>query len=97
MIKLGAEDTKTEVPRIQVRSSRGRTSVGCVEALACEIRSGLDDALSETALQVAVDVEPKLLELGQPRPRPGAPGRLTEVGQRRGKLTIRRQRDLVDV
>jgi len=28
---------------------------------------------------VALDVEPKLLELGQPRPRPKAPGRLTEL------------------
>ena len=75
---------------------KGLTSVG-VEALACEIRSGLDNTLSEAALQVAVDVEPKLLEPGQTRLRPGAPSRFTEVGQRRGKLAVRRQRDPVDV
>ncbi len=48
---------------IQERSSGGLTSVE-VEASAREIRCGVDDALPEAALQVAVDVEPELLELG---------------------------------
>src|SRR5262245_39337982 len=49
------------------------------------------------ALQIAEGVEPELLELGGPRQRPGPPERLEEVRQRRGKLTVRRQRHLVDV
>src|SRR5262245_45952900 len=60
-------------------------------------RRGLDDSSSKVALQVAVDVQTKLLESGCSSERPRAFERLKEILERWRQLTVGWQGDVIDV
>src|SRR5262245_58778654 len=60
-------------------------------------RRGLDDSSSEVALEIAIDVQTKLLESGCPRERPRAFERPIEIHEGRRQLGVWRQGDWIDV
>ena len=92
----GVQQTRDPLPP-GARKRAAQLRIRADVCLSSAVRKHLDDATTERSLEVAVDVQAKLLEPRGPGLLRGPPEQLEEIGQRRRELAVGGQRHLVHV